>query len=254
MPNFHLLLGHVRAEILSDRAARRGTSILAELKRVVDESVTKSNSSPIGFAGLEPEGKPLKEGKGEASCSLLSSPFQGLLLPETPSLGGKERGVGESRGAGEERTHNGTKMVPSSKKDVQEKTGFAEFWALYPRKVGRGRALLSYKGALKKGVSELDLLAGLERSRVQWRKEGRDPSLLPHASTWLNQERWTDEYEEQPLARHLLVTSDYRKAEHRVAELALPADEHLSWLEKIRAAKNVEELAAIVARAEAGRG
>ena len=66
---------------------------------------------------------------------------------------------------------------------------FEEFWIAYPRKAGKGAARIAFLKALKKATYE-EILAGVDRL-------ANDPNLdlqyCPHASTWLNQERWTDE-------------------------------------------------------------
>ncbi|GAB2531983.1 helix-turn-helix domain-containing protein [Simplicispira piscis] len=73
--------------------------------------------------------------------------------------------------------------------------GFAEFWTEYPRKEGRTKALESW---VKRGLdSDLALrervMAALARHRTQqqWTKD--NGQFIPHASTWLNQERYLDD-------------------------------------------------------------
>ena len=66
---------------------------------------------------------------------------------------------------------------------------FEDFWLLYPRKTGKGLARTAYEKALLK-TDEATLLKAVE-------SYAQDPNLpedqfVPHASTWLNQERWTD--------------------------------------------------------------
>jgi hypothetical protein len=68
------------------------------------------------------------------------------------------------------------------------------FWKAYPRKTAKKKA----KEAAKKAWAAADadaIMAGLERSKEsdQWRRDGG--RFVPHAATWLNQERWTDEAE-----------------------------------------------------------
>jgi len=66
---------------------------------------------------------------------------------------------------------------------------FEKFWICYPRKAGKGAARIAFLKALKKATYE-EIFAGAQRL-------ASDPNLdlqfCPHASTWLNQERWTDE-------------------------------------------------------------
>lgn len=70
--------------------------------------------------------------------------------------------------------------------------GFAEFYDLFPRKVGRGQAAKAYKAALKKTDAET-ILDGLRAQLPTFAKA--EQKFIPHASTWLNGERWADEVE-----------------------------------------------------------
>ena len=63
----------------------------------------------------------------------------------------------------------------------------AEFWAAYPKKVGRGAALKAYDRAVKK-IPHEDLMGALKNHKFS-----TDPQYIPNPSTWLNQERWLDE-------------------------------------------------------------
>ena len=66
---------------------------------------------------------------------------------------------------------------------------FEEFWAAYPRRTDKKRARQAWAKAIR-GQDPTAL--------VQWATEyAGDPNLpeaqfVPHASTWLNGERWTD--------------------------------------------------------------
>ncbi len=79
--------------------------------------------------------------------------------------------------------------------DIQQKR-FDEFWAVYPKKVGKKDALKAFKNA--KVDSELfdKIMTAIGRARTteQWQRDnGR---YIPNPSTWLNQGRWDDEYKE----------------------------------------------------------
>lgn len=72
-----------------------------------------------------------------------------------------------------------------------------QFWAAYPRKVGKGAMGKALAKVRARGDVKFDIIvAGIERyktylaerSATRWRPE---PC---HASTWLNQERWKDEF------------------------------------------------------------
>lgn len=72
---------------------------------------------------------------------------------------------------------------------------FAKFYEVFPRHVGRKPAFEAWKKALKTGkktAAELIEAAGAyAKSRA-----GKPKQYTLHPSTWLNQERWEDEYEE----------------------------------------------------------
>jgi len=63
---------------------------------------------------------------------------------------------------------------------------FDDFWSQYPKKVAKGAAKTAYGRALKK-VSHDEIMAGLARYNP-------DPKYTCNPSTWLSQERWTDEH------------------------------------------------------------
>ena len=67
---------------------------------------------------------------------------------------------------------------------------FEDFWALYPKRVGKGQARKAFASAIKKATWE-ELRAGLQAyvdSQV-----GVDPKFIRHPSTWLSGEGWLDE-------------------------------------------------------------
>lgn len=67
--------------------------------------------------------------------------------------------------------------------------GFDDFWSMYPRKAAKGAALKAWASAVKK-CDPVDLVAAAKRYRDD---PNRSDEFTAHASTWLNQERWTDE-------------------------------------------------------------
>jgi hypothetical protein len=91
-----------------------------------------------------------------------------------PQAGGNMSRVAASRG----------------KPDAKPPPGFAEFWAAYPRKVGKGAAEKLW-GRLKPDLPTV--LKAIERARAteQWRKD--EGQYIPHPATWLGQRRWEDE-------------------------------------------------------------
>ena len=87
----------------------------------------------------------------------------------------------------------GTREQPS--KTLAERR-FDEFWTAYPKKVGKKAAQASWN-KLKPDTELYDKIMtaiGKARATEQWQREnGR---FIPNPTTWLNQGRWDDEYEE----------------------------------------------------------
>lgn len=86
--------------------------------------------------------------------------------------------------------------------EAQETTAdptFADFWLLYPKRIQR----MEGEKAWNKLTPEqrVDALLGLLSWRSVWLAEGR-LQFVPNASTWLNQQRWTDELPETWGASH----------------------------------------------------
>lgn len=75
-----------------------------------------------------------------------------------------------------------------SEKDISSE--FARWYAAYPRKEGKGRALKAYKAALKK-VDADTLLEAAQDAAARWEK--RERRYIPMPASWLNDERWLDE-------------------------------------------------------------
>lgn len=82
-----------------------------------------------------------------------------------------------------------------------EPPGFAEWWALYPRKVAKPHARKCYAAAVKQ-VGPGVLLAALERQRPNLlAARTRDPKqdFCPHPATWLNHGQWEDDVGPAPV-------------------------------------------------------
>lgn len=74
-------------------------------------------------------------------------------------------------------------------------TQFDEFWSIYPRKVSKGSARTAWTKATKKAPAAAVIAAA---KRFAAARAGKDPKYTPHAATWLNGERWSDEPEQLP--------------------------------------------------------
>ena len=80
-------------------------------------------------------------------------------------------------------------IQPSSSTD----DSFSVFWLNYPKKIGKGAAEKSWK---KHKPSLAIVLTSIEAQKqtIQWSKD--NGQFIPNPATWINQQRWEDEVEE----------------------------------------------------------
>ena len=74
---------------------------------------------------------------------------------------------------------------------------FEELWKLYPRKVGKTKALTYYKKARKNTTFE-EVKQGILNYCAEIKKKKIDMKYIKHGSTWFNNQGWNDEYEVTP--------------------------------------------------------
>ncbi len=81
-------------------------------------------------------------------------------------------------------------IVPPAGQDDDPDPRFTEFWAVYPRRVGKPRARKAWRAAMRRR-DDPDLII---KAAVRYRDDPRrDPEYTAHPSTWLNDERYNDE-------------------------------------------------------------
>lgn len=98
---------------------------------------------------------------------------------------------------------------------------FKEFWKLYPRKVAKVAAQRSWKRLTNKNIDEIFKV--LHDHLIRWKKT--ESQFIPHATTWLNQQRWEDELE--PISETESKTGIYKNIEK----------EHKRFLERMKEAE-----------------
>lgn len=86
--------------------------------------------------------------------------------------------------------------LPKEKEKEKEKErenadAFGRFWAVYPKKVGKGEARKAFSKI--KGVPVDRMISAVEAQKHsrQWTRD--DGRYIPNPATWLNQGRWEDE-------------------------------------------------------------
>lgn len=127
-------------------------------------------------------------------------PGRGVVWTVTPAAGAPRSRCAPAGNDADPRSRCGETVsnhhTPSEAKassGVVRPKPFDVFWAAYPRREAKGAARKAWDAArkAKKLPPMADLLAALERYR---RHKPADIDFC-HASTWLNQERWSDEFE-----------------------------------------------------------
>ena len=87
-------------------------------------------------------------------------------------------------------------------------TRFEQFWAAYPRKVGKQEARKAWDDLRPSAALVETILKAVEAQRrwPQWVKDGGQ--FIPYPATWLNGDRWTDQ-----LVETLLSEAERKKQE-----------------------------------------
>ena len=71
---------------------------------------------------------------------------------------------------------------------------FLEWFALYPRKESKKKAAEAYERALKDGVTDQQLLAGVKSYNEHISAANLERQYIKMPTTWLNQGCWEDDY------------------------------------------------------------
>lgn len=117
----------------------------------------------------------------------------------------------------------------SASAKMQIDSEFEQFWAAYPRKVARAYALKTWAR-----LTDGEKFAAREAIAIHarhWAALGTAWDKIPHASTWLNGERWADELEE-PKARR--ATDDWMRSKDgiqaKAAEVGIVPKPGEDWM------------------------
>jgi hypothetical protein len=131
--------------------------------------------------------------KRAAKASAAESDQVSGRTPDGLSPESAQSPLAEEKRSEEKRSEENNQLARPAAERVPA-SDFAEWWASYPRKVGKSKAERSYTAARKRGVTREQLEHGLAASMDQWRRERRPPDKIPHPTTWLNEGRWEDDY------------------------------------------------------------
>lgn len=111
----------------------------------------------------------------------------------------------------------GSKNLGSEPEHIRADDGFERFWMVYGHKVAKGAARKAFKAALRKADAET-ITEGARRFAAV-----RNPQYVPHAATWLNAERWGDDF--SALQSKPMETKNERKPRHSNRDVYAAFDE-----------------------------
>lgn len=121
----------------------------------------------------------------EVESELPAPPFSNGDVPVTKHVEGNGK-----EGSGKE--GNGLALSRAALLDR-----FENFWAVYPRKVGRGACITIWERLKPSDEMTAQMIAAVneQAKSSQWRKQGGQ--FIPHPRTWLHQGRWQDRPDHQ---------------------------------------------------------
>lgn len=192
--------------------AMRGTAI--QTQRLVDAGLWVRDDVRGGFqfhewseSGRNPTRKEVEKRREEAAKRKQKSRGNQHGKSENSQVGESGHGVtdaGVTGGVTGGRRAPTPLPSPPSSPNGEEQTpargaddDFDRFWAVFPRRTGKGAARTAWAKARKLSDPERIILAA---ERFAGIRKDEDPRFTPHPATWLNQQRWDDE-PEQPRLR-----------------------------------------------------
>lgn len=117
---------------------------------------------------------------------------QTVAVAENPPAGNPPADIGITKKQVTDKYKSQGAIAPSV---IGQDEMFEAFWESYPRKVGKGSARSAFAKALKKADVQ-DIAQGFKRFLAS--VEGKEERFIPHATTWLNGERWLDQSNAKP--------------------------------------------------------
>ena len=146
---------------------------------------------------------PYSPPKGDGSAMIGTQGRLDRSKDESPEPAQRDRVLPETEGKRPGSVPNQSVTTSKAKRSRQKKSvpthapeRFEQFWAAYPGGGSRLRAVAAWDAlAPDDGLIDEMAKALMRQMRPQ---QWRDGVGIPHASTWLNQQRWTDKLPEAP--------------------------------------------------------
>jgi hypothetical protein len=162
-------------------------TLLAKRMRCSTDTVDRAIKELVANKAISLQSRKTDAGNPTSNVYTLHLNPQGVAAPLRRGSRKDAEGVAaQMRNESKKKNQSQEELTSSSVDD-----GFTEFWAMYPRKIGKGAARTAYRRALKK-TEHPNILTALHLYNLT---RPQDPQYIPHPATWLNQERWADETE-----------------------------------------------------------
>lgn len=116
----------------------------------------------------------LVEAETPAPVPAVPAPVQTDLIPAAPVKKTKKKGSTPAR----------------------VESDFLDFYAAYPRHVGKEAARRAFEKAVKAGTPAADIVEGARRYAAATAAAGTETRYVAHPATWLNAGRWSDDMED----------------------------------------------------------
>ena len=169
-------------------------------KRQKDASASRANGKKGGRPKKEEEPAIYSDNELEENLNKTQGkPKQNPQVPKSKPKQNLTENENEDENIND--LENGSLLANDSSTNTRACTredDFEKFWAVYPRKVGKGAARRAF-AKIRVPVGELIAAVEEQKRSEQWRKDGGQ--FIPHPATWLNQERWEDEPEPEHIKK-----------------------------------------------------
>lgn len=188
-------VGRVLSPLLRGVISRELTRLdTSSLSTVVNEKTNRSTREVVESAirGVLDQFPPLDTVSRPALDGVFDTASEGVsegvsaTRPHTTANANAKATAGA--GAGADLFCSSGADAPSKRASIDDE--FADWYANYPRKVGKGQALKAYRAARKK-VDHQTLVDRLTQQIPVITAQGAQ--YTPHPATWLNGERWADD-------------------------------------------------------------
>lgn len=129
-------------------------------------------------------------------------------------------------------TTNNNKSPSKEADSVSLKNKFNEIWEQYPtgRKSGKDKAFKAYKRAIKDGVTDNQIIKGLDDYKKQIKLQNTELQFIKQGSTWFNNKSWEDEYVTSNVTsnnelEHTYIPPEWRREHQDARKMSEPSDD-----------------------------